>query len=75
MRTALHGVPEKNMERPENLATVRINSKTGKLAAENEVDAIFETFRSEFAPTQKVVPGMSRGAEAGSEEIIPEQLI
>ncbi|MCW8910256.1 MAG: penicillin-binding protein 1A [Gammaproteobacteria bacterium] len=75
MRTALRGIPEKTIERPENLATVRINSKTGKLASEDDVNAIFETFRSEFAPTQKVAPGMmSRDSGSGSEEIIPEQL-
>lgn len=74
MRTALKGVPEKNTERPENLATVRINSKTGELAAENDVNAVFEIFRSEYAPSEKVAPGQRRSVTTGNEELVPEQL-
>ncbi|HEX5637310.1 MAG TPA: penicillin-binding transpeptidase domain-containing protein, partial [Gammaproteobacteria bacterium] len=50
MRTALQGVPEKVMERPENLVTVKINPETGELASANDKTAIFETFSAELAP-------------------------
>ncbi|MDH5734775.1 MAG: penicillin-binding protein 1A [Gammaproteobacteria bacterium] len=74
MRTALQGVPEAVMERPENLATVRINSKTGELVTEDDTGAIFETFRSEYVPTQKAVINPGGNENLGTEEVIPEQL-
>ncbi len=72
MRVALEGVPEEVMARPENLVTVKISSKTGELANSSDQDAVFETFRAERAPTEKVIPG---GASGGADDgVIPEQL-
>ncbi|MDH5484101.1 MAG: penicillin-binding protein 1A [Gammaproteobacteria bacterium] len=72
MKTALQGVPETMMERPENLVTVKIKPDTGELAGVNDKDAIFEVFRAEHVPKDNVVreiPGSS-----GDNGAIPEQL-
>ena len=70
MREALKGMPEKQLQRPENLVEVKINADTGELAAPGDPRAIFETFRSERAPKAgQVMPVVP----AGDEEI-PEQL-
>ncbi len=53
MRTALKGRPEIPLEQPEGLTTVRIDPRTGLLAAPRQKDAIFETFRTEHAPQQR----------------------
>nr|VFK09087.1 MAG: penicillin-binding protein 1A [Candidatus Kentron sp. LPFa] len=45
MRKALDGVPEKELERPNGLISVRIDPKTGRLASVGDPNAIFETFR------------------------------
>ena len=50
MKTALEGKPERRRVQPENMVTLKINPKTGKLAHQTDKDAIFETFRTEFAP-------------------------
>lgn len=52
MKEALAGTPEKPLERPPGLVTVRIDPENGLLAESNHPNAIFETFRSEYAPTR-----------------------
>jgi penicillin-binding protein 1A len=54
MDSAMKGVPEKQVEMPAGLATVRVDPETGLLAAEGQTNAIFETFRTESVPTQTV---------------------
>lgn len=54
MENAMNGVPEKQMEMPAGLVTVKIDPETGLLAAEGQENAIFETFRSELVPKQTV---------------------
>ena len=72
MRTALQGVPETMMERPENLVTVKINPETGELAHVNDTGAVFEMFRAERAPQAKAsTPVSNSGVDNG---VIPEQL-
>jgi len=56
MKEALKGVPEKPFERPAGLITVRIDPDNGLLAESNQAGAIFETFRSEHAPTRYSKP-------------------
>ncbi len=51
MRKALAGKPEHTLPRPPGLATVRIDPRTGLLAAPGQSDAIFETFRVQYVPT------------------------
>ncbi len=50
MKTALEGLPENILPRPEGLVNVRINPSTGKPARSDNPDAIFEVFRAENAP-------------------------
>jgi penicillin-binding protein 1A len=73
MREALKGVPQKTRERPEGLVTMRISPETGRLAADNDPDAISETFMADHLPVG-AAPGeqdQNRNAEepAGSEPI------
>ncbi len=56
MEEALKGTPEKPLERPPGLVTVRIDPKNGLLTESNHPGAIFETFRSEYAPTRYSKP-------------------
>jgi len=50
MADALEGVPEQPLRRPPGLVTVRIDPATGLLAGADFPGAIYETFRSEYAP-------------------------
>ena len=56
MRVALDGVPEDNEFQPEGIATVRIDSKTGKLATPGSDDSFFEYFMEENMPTEYAEP-------------------
>jgi len=73
MRTALRGLPETPMPRPEGLVNVKINAETGELANASDSNVVFEIFRSERAPSEVAaerLPG-TRDDEPG---VIPEQL-
>jgi penicillin-binding protein 1A len=50
MRKALAGVPESLMPQPPEIVTIRIDPKTGLLAAPGQLDAKFEIFRQQYAP-------------------------
>jgi penicillin-binding protein 1A len=50
MRVALAGVPEKDLDRPSGMVTVRIDPETGQLAGPGNEEAIFETFRPGHVP-------------------------
>ncbi len=52
MRVALEGRPETALKQPEGIVTVKIDPNTGLLAKPGQKNAIFETFRTSFAPTQ-----------------------
>jgi len=52
MKNAMKGVPEKNIEVPQGLVTVKIDPDTGLLAAQGQQNAIFEIFRTENVPKQ-----------------------
>ncbi len=54
MREALKGLPEKPLVQPPGIVTVRIDPKTGLLAGPDFPGAIFEIFREQNVPTQKV---------------------
>jgi penicillin-binding protein 1A len=49
MRAALDGVPERLLEQPGGLVTVRIDAHTGELVGADHSDAIFETLPAERA--------------------------
>lgn len=50
MKTALKGIRQETWPRPPGLVDVRINPKTGKLAAPGDPSAIFETVPQEHIP-------------------------
>ncbi len=52
MGKALEHTPENNMPRPSDIITVRIDPKSGLLAYPGQKDAIFESFRKEYVPTE-----------------------
>jgi penicillin-binding protein 1A len=74
MKVALEGMPERMMQQPDGLVTVRINSQTGLRAGPNEPGAIFETFREEdvppygdtASPTTTTLPGTPRSSSNDS---------
>jgi penicillin-binding protein 1A len=50
MRKALEDLPQKPVEQPDEMVMVRINADTGERASPDDRNALFEIFRSEFAP-------------------------
>lgn len=72
MQTALKGIPETKMQRPEGLVNVKINAETGELANASDKNAIFEIFRSELAPKEESAESLP--ANTGKKGDIPEQL-
>ena len=68
MRSALDGVPEEFLERPEGLVTMRIDPESGGPALAGDSAAIFETFRAENAPVRTPVSA-ARSSHASSGEI------
>jgi penicillin-binding protein 1A len=52
MKVALEGVPEKRLDTPPGLVTVRIDPATGLLASSRQHNAVFETFREGHTPTE-----------------------
>ncbi len=72
MEKALNGVPEVPLETPKGLVTVRIDPKTGLLAAADFPDAVFETFRIDRIPKQMMPQhnvAENGGTSSTSEEI------
>lgn len=52
MQVALEGVAEAPLEAPRDMVTVRIDPETGLLATANTPNAMFESFRTDYAPTE-----------------------
>lgn len=57
MRVALDGVEEQPLPQPRTLVRVRIDPETGAVAEAGDPDAVYETFRPEFAPTRDISAG------------------
>ncbi|WP_126452275.1 penicillin-binding protein 1A [Sulfuriflexus mobilis] len=77
MENAMKGVPEKQVEMPAGLVTIRVDPETGLLAAQGQENAIFETFRSDNVPKQTVEVNKGAGPvheTASPPSAIPEQL-
>ncbi len=72
MKTALKGMPETKMERPEGLVNVKISAETGELASAEDTNVVFEVFRKELAP--KELAGGALPANTENKGNIPEQL-
>ena len=73
MRVALEGQPERVMERPEGLVTVRIDPETGLRAPPSQDNAIFELFYRERVPeASSNGSGRSSGSSRSpSEDLLP----
>ena len=67
MESALEGVPEEFLERPEGLVTMRIDPESGEAALAGDAEAIFETFRAEYAPA-RTPTATARSVQASSAE-------
>jgi penicillin-binding protein 1A len=74
MGAALAGKPEKQLQRPKGLVTVKINAETGELATDQDRDAIFEIFRSENAPGIGSAINETPVNSGNQDNPIPEQL-
>lgn len=55
MKVALADTPELNPQQPEGIVSVKIDPETGKRASAGQGNAIFELFRSEYAPKAEKV--------------------
>jgi len=53
MQVALEDMDESHMKQPDGILTVRIDPETGLLAKPGAKNAIFEIFRTEFAPKKQ----------------------
>lgn len=75
MRVALADKPEAPAERPEGLTTIRIDAKTGLLAAAGQSNIIFETFRAGNEPQRKT-PNIDESINdhTGDEDSTPQLL-
>jgi penicillin-binding protein 1A len=67
METALKDVADHPLEKPAGMVTVRIDPMTGKRAANNQENAIYEVFRAKHVPGEGG-PSMSTGGAIAPEE-------
>ncbi len=74
MRVALKGLPESHPEQPPGVVSMKIDPRTGALAASGRQDAIFELFLAEYAPKAKEGKGGSARGPNGERQIAPEDL-
>jgi penicillin-binding protein 1A len=61
MRVALDGVPEQAWEQPEDIVTVKIDPTTGKRAAADSAESVFEVFREGKEPEAAETPAAFNG--------------
>ena len=71
MKEALADTPERNVEPPEGIVTVRIDPATGRIAGASHEGAVFESFRKERIPSRLVerAPGTDPGAGTVTEKL------
>jgi len=80
MTSALKGVPDKPLEQPKGIVSVRIDPVTGKLANARSTSAIFEYFLEDQVPTETQdtqsvpVPGEEGQAPQSGASDVTEQL-
>jgi penicillin-binding protein 1A len=74
MKTALAGKPQKQLNRPKGLVTVKINAETGELATDQDKDTIFEIFRAETVPGAVSAVTENPASTGDQGNPIPEQL-
>ena len=69
MKEALEGVPQREDPPPEGIVTVRIDPETGELAGASHEGAVFESFRAERVPQNRVAERTTGGEEPGAETV------
>ena len=69
MKEALEGVPQREIPPPEGIVTVRIDPETGDLAGASQEGTVFESFRTERAPKERVAERPAGGEEPGGETL------
>ena len=72
MKEALDGVPQRAIPPPEGIVTVRIDPETGQLAGASHEGAVFESFRTERVPKNRVAERTTGGEPDG--ETVTEKL-
>ncbi|MFT6029178.1 MAG: penicillin-binding protein 1A [Oleiphilaceae bacterium] len=72
IEVALKGQPTTHMTQPEGIVTARIDKETGKIALPGAPNSMFEIYRKENAPTEKVVENQSNSGE--TQTISPEDI-
>lgn len=68
MKVALAGRPERHFKQPEGVVTLRIDPHTGLRAQPDQLDAVFEYFTEDSAPTQEAGPSAMGGSTGGISE-------
>ena len=69
MKEALEGAPQRESPPPEGIVTVRIDPETGELAGASHEGAVFESFRAERVPKNRVAERTTGGEEPGAETV------
>lgn len=66
MKVALDGIPNAPLKKPQGMATVTIDAKTGLLANAGTGKPVTETFRAEFVPEKSAALSLDAGGAASS---------
>ena len=74
MKVALAGKPEKQLQRPDGLVTLKINAETGLAATDTDTNTVFEIFRKEKVPTTGLAAPAEMPVNGDDATAIPEQL-
>jgi penicillin-binding protein 1A len=74
MAVALKDKPQAHMLQPEGIVTARIDKETGKIAAPGATNSMFEIYRKENAPTEKVNRAPSDSDTESIYTISPEDI-
>ena len=72
MKEALEGVRQREIPPPEGIVTVRIDPESGELAGASHEGAVFESFRTEKVPTNRIEERTS--ADVSGTETVQEKL-
>jgi penicillin-binding protein 1A len=74
MGQALAGTPEKFMQQPDGLVTMKINADTGRPAKATDTNTVFEIFRKENVPSVTDAVPAEIPVEGEHGAVTPEQL-
>jgi penicillin-binding protein 1A len=74
IEVALKGQPITHMIQPEGIVTARIDKETGKIALPGAPNSMFEIYRKDNAPTEKVIDNQSNSNSGETQTISPEDI-